>query len=267
MNFQRIIAALFTAILVGTSVPVPAIAQVIAPVVAQAAPAQPAASAQAATASAPASAPVLQPQALSTQAAACVVTSKNVSSINNKTYNSLEDAFEAIRYDTSTVDGYGNTVKKERPEGTQATVTLTAGATITLTNHIEVLHDITLDLNGGTITVDFGYTTDAAYVSDHSFAMGFLVSGGASNHGKLTVRDTSSAATGKMVLRAGGELIRCQGGGAVTVQSGTYEIPSDSEGRYLLECLGGHLTVEGGTFSNSRTDQPSVLDNRTAAHE
>lgn len=198
------------------------------------------------------------PHTLAPSAVACTVSSSTTPAINNKSYASLEEAFADIEYDTSQVDGYGNTIKTPRPEGTKATVMLASRATVPLSNHIDVIHDVTLDLNGGTIMIDFVSTTDPAYMSDRTFAMGFLVSGGSTNHGLFTVKDSSSVKTGRMVVRGAGEAIRCQGGGAVTIESGTYEIPADGEGRYCIECLGGHVTINGGTFTNSRTNQPSA---------
>ena len=199
-------------------------------------------------------------RALTPQAVACTI-AKGTNGIPTGDYNSVVDAFNAVHYE---LDSEGKPlVSKTRNENATATIRLAANdETLELREHIEVVHDVTLDLNGATLTIDFEGTSDPNFSSDFSFAPGFLVHGGASGHGKLTIIDSSSEKTGKVVVKNAGVAVRCQAGGAVVIQSGRIQVPLGSEGRHCVECVGGHLTIEGGNFNNERQDPRSISSKR-----
>ena len=120
------------------------------------------------------------------------------------------------------------------------------GATsITLTDNVEVgeelkiSQDLTLDLNGKTLTVGSGITDDSAALR---------VEAG----GKLTIEgngtiDATNASDGVVPVAAMGE------GALVTVKGGTIKVNTPKES-CLYAMYGGKVVVNGGTFENSCTD-------------
>lgn len=120
------------------------------------------------------------------------------------------------------------------------------GATsITLTDDVEVgevlkiSQDLTLDLNGKTLTVGSG-------IADSSAALRVEAGGKLTIDGNGTI-DATNALDGVVPVAAMGE------GALVTVKGGTIKVDTPKES-CLYAMYGGKVVVNGGTFENSCTD-------------
>ena len=120
------------------------------------------------------------------------------------------------------------------------------GATsITLTDNVEVgevlkiSQDLTLDLNGKTLTVGSG-------IADGSAALRVEAGGKLTIDGNGTI-DATNASDGVVPVAAMGE------GALVTVEGGTIKVDTPKES-CLYAMYGGKVVVNGGTFENSCTD-------------
>ena len=113
----------------------------------------------------------------------------------------------------------------------------TNGTALNLSN---ALQSVDLDLNGYTVSRS-GTTTDAGVVQ-------LLI-------GSLTIRDSSSAGTGKMTSSVSGgsgqATVYVSSGGKLTIENGTFEV---TNGTYpdAIWTQGGTTQINGGTFINTK---------------
>lgn len=113
----------------------------------------------------------------------------------------------------------------------------TNGTALNLSN---ALQSVDLDLNGYTVSRS-GITTDAGVVQ-------LLI-------GSLTIRDSSSAGTGKMTSSVSGgsgqATVYVSSGGKLTIENGTFEV---TNGTYpeAIWTQGGTTQINGGTFINTK---------------
>lgn len=113
----------------------------------------------------------------------------------------------------------------------------TNGTALNLSN---ALQSVDLDLNGYTVSRS-GLTTDTGVVDLRI--------------GNLTIRDSSSAGTGKMTSSvSGGEgqaTVYVSSGGKLTIENGTFEV---TNGTYpeAIWTQGGTTQINGGTFINTK---------------
>ena len=113
----------------------------------------------------------------------------------------------------------------------------TNGTALNLSN---ALQSVDLDLNGYTVSRS-GTTTDTGVVQ-------LLI-------GSLTIRDSSSAGTGKMTSSVSGgsgqATVYVSSGGKLTIENGTFEV---TNGTYpdAIWTQGGTTQINGGTFINTK---------------
>ena len=113
----------------------------------------------------------------------------------------------------------------------------TNGTALNLSN---ALQSVDLDLNGYTVSRS-GITTDTGVVK-------LLI-------GSLTIRDSSSAGTGKMTSSVSGgsgqATVYVSSGGKLTIENGTFEV---TNGTYpeAIWTQGGTTQINGGTFINTK---------------
>ena len=113
----------------------------------------------------------------------------------------------------------------------------TNGTALNLSN---ALQSVDLDLNGYTVSRS-GLTTDTGVVDLRI--------------GNLTIRDSSSAGTGKMTSSVSGgsgqATVYVSSGGKLTIENGTFEV---TNGTYpdAIWTQGGTTQINGGTFINTK---------------
>ncbi|GEM_PF-6106056 len=116
----------------------------------------------------------------------------------------------------------------------QANDTVTVNKDAAVTQLVNIQKELTLDLNGKTLTLS---------TTNNSRAIDVLAGG------KLTVKDSSTAHTGLMKTETLPRLLSVNGGELI-VESGTFEAAVYSYKSYVnvIFCEGGTVTLNGGTY-------------------
>ncbi len=174
---------------------------------------------------------------------AVMAAGENEAEYNGKEYATLAEAFAAAESDP------GGTV--------QLLKDVTMPTDLTLEEHpgkgIEVTCEVTLDLNGFTVTKAEG-EWESTYQNQNSWHSMFWVKGG-----NLTIEDSSSAGAGAIVQLNGNPAVLVEKSGTLTVNGGTIRAESDGgenkTDSYRLVCAvdvaNGTAYLNGGSFWGS----------------